>query len=132
MVWFTICKNHVNRSLWHCVKTVRIRSYSGPHFPTFGLNMERYGVSLCIQSKCGKIRTRTTPNTDTFYVVWCCSYPIHYALQSAKYAVKISCPSCNSSYALSHIICIIILSPVAIAKWFTCLLTTVKHCLHVF
>ena len=24
----------------HCVKSVRIRSYSGPHFPTFGLNMD--------------------------------------------------------------------------------------------
>ena len=29
----------------HCVKSVRIRSYSGPHFSAFGLNMERYGVS---------------------------------------------------------------------------------------
>ena len=26
-------------------------------------------VSLRIQSKCGKIRTRITPNTDTFYAV---------------------------------------------------------------
>ena len=28
----------------HCVKNVRIRSYSGPHFSAFGLNTERYGV----------------------------------------------------------------------------------------
>ena len=28
----------------HCVKSVRIRNYSGPHFPAFGLNTERYGV----------------------------------------------------------------------------------------
>ena len=27
------------------MKSVRIRCYSGPHFPTFGLNTERYGVS---------------------------------------------------------------------------------------
>ena len=26
----------------HCVKSVRIWSYSGPHFPVFGLNTERY------------------------------------------------------------------------------------------
>ena len=26
----------------HCVKSIRIRSYSGPHFPAFGLNAERY------------------------------------------------------------------------------------------
>ena len=50
----------------HCVKSVRIRSYSGPYLPTFELNSERYRVSLCIQSECRKIRTRRTPNRDTF------------------------------------------------------------------
>ena len=38
-------------------------------FPAFGLNTEIYGVSLCIQSECEKIRTRETPNTDTFYAL---------------------------------------------------------------
>ena len=33
----------------HCVKSVPIQSYSGPHFPVFGLNTERYGVSLRVQ-----------------------------------------------------------------------------------
>ena len=46
-----------------------IRSYSGPHFPAFGLNTEKYGVSLRIHSECAKIRTRITPNTDTFHAV---------------------------------------------------------------
>ena len=40
---------------FHCVKSVRIQSYSGPYFSTFELNTERYGASLRIQSKCGKI-----------------------------------------------------------------------------
>ena len=32
----------VDRSfLLHCVKSAHIRSYSGRHFPTFGLNTER-------------------------------------------------------------------------------------------
>ena len=53
----------------HCVKSVRIRSYSGLYFPAFGLNRERYRVSLRIQSECGKLRTRITPNTGTFYTV---------------------------------------------------------------
>ena len=53
----------------HCVKSVRIRSYFGLHFPAFGLNTERYGVPLRIQSKCGKMRTRITPNTDNFHAV---------------------------------------------------------------
>ena len=51
----------------HCVKSVRIRSHSGLHFPVFRLNTERYEVSLRIQSECGKIRTRITLNTDTFH-----------------------------------------------------------------
>ena len=40
-----------------------------PYFPAFGLNIERYGISLRIQYKCQKIRTRITPNTDTFQAV---------------------------------------------------------------
>ena len=51
------------------IKSVRIWSYSGPYFPTFRLNTERYGVSLRIQSECGKIQARITPNTDTFHTV---------------------------------------------------------------
>ena len=51
------------------VKSVRIRSFSGPYFPAFGLNTDRYRVSLHLQSKCRKIRTRKTSNTDPFYAV---------------------------------------------------------------
>ena len=53
----------------HYVKSVHIRSFSGPYFLAFGLNTERYSVSLRIQSGCGKIRTGKTPNTDTFHAV---------------------------------------------------------------
>ena len=50
----------------HCVKSVCIQIYSGPHFLEFGLNAERYSVSLRIQSECGKMRSRITRNTYTF------------------------------------------------------------------
>ena len=53
----------------HCVKSSRIRNFSGPYFPAFVLHTERYGVSLRIQSECGKIRTRKTLNIDTFRAV---------------------------------------------------------------
>ena len=55
----------------HCERLLGvIRSYSGPYFPTFGLNTERYYiVSLRMHSECGEIRTTITPNTDTFYAV---------------------------------------------------------------
>ena len=55
---------------WHCVKSVRIWSFSGPYFPAFELNTEIHGVNLRIQSECGKAHTRKTPNTDTFHVAW--------------------------------------------------------------
>ena len=51
------------------MKSVRIRSFPGPYFPAFRPNTERYFASLRIQSECWKIRTRKTPNMDTFYVV---------------------------------------------------------------
>ena len=56
-------------AVYHCVRSVCIRSYSGPYFHAFGLNMERYGVSLRIQSEYAKIGTRITPNKETFHVV---------------------------------------------------------------
>ena len=59
---FFLCKKKV-----HCVKCVRVRSYSGLYFPALGLNTGR--STFLIQCKCRKIQTRKTPNTDIFYVV---------------------------------------------------------------
>ena len=55
-------------SVFHCVKSVCSRNC--PYFPAFRFNTETYFVSLCIQSESGKIQSRITPNTDTFYVVF--------------------------------------------------------------
>ena len=51
----------------HCEESVLIRSFSGPNFPAFRLNRQRYSVSLCIRSEYEKIGTRKTPSTDTFH-----------------------------------------------------------------
>ena len=59
----------VDLQVKHCVKSVLIWKFSGPYFLVFGLNTTRYGVSLRIQSKCGKIQTRQIPNTDFFHSV---------------------------------------------------------------
>ena len=64
-----ITHKQLDRS-WHCVKSVRIRSFPGPYFPVFGMITERYGVSLRIQLECWKIRTRKNPKADTFHAVW--------------------------------------------------------------
>ena len=42
----------------HCMKSAQMRSFSGPYFPIFGLNMEIYSKNLRIQSDYRKIRTR--------------------------------------------------------------------------
>ena len=39
------CVNWINISKIHRVKSVRIRTFSGPWFPVFGLITERYEVS---------------------------------------------------------------------------------------
>ena len=55
---------------------VRIPSYSGPHFPAFGLNTERYGeilrispYSVRMRENAGKMRTTIAPNMEIFYAV---------------------------------------------------------------
>ena len=53
----------------NCLKSVRIRNISGLYFPAFGLNTEKLSVSLRIQSKCRKMRTRKTHNMGTFHAV---------------------------------------------------------------
>ena len=55
---------------FHCIKSVRIWSFSGPYFPAFGLNTEIYKVNLRTQLECEKTRTRKTRNMDTFYAVF--------------------------------------------------------------
>ena len=68
LIWYLILLVHIRHMIGrHCVKVVRIRSYSGPYFLRIGLNTERYSVSLRIQSECGKIPSRITSNKDTFY-----------------------------------------------------------------
>ena len=43
--------------------------FSGPYFPAFGLNTDRYEVSLRVQSICGRYRPEKTLYLDTFHVV---------------------------------------------------------------
>ena len=57
--------NFLKKSLLYCWrmlstawKVSKYGVFSGPYFSAFGLNTERYFVSLRIQSECGKIRTR--------------------------------------------------------------------------
>ena len=42
---------------------------SGPYFPVFGLNMERYEVSSVFNPNAGKYGPEITPYLDTFHEV---------------------------------------------------------------
>ena len=53
----------------NCVKSAQIRSFSGPHFPAFGMNTEIYRVNLRILSECGKRRTEKL-RTRTLFKQW--------------------------------------------------------------
>ena len=91
-IWNGIYKDNWGafRTVWniyHCVKSVHIRSYSGPYFPAFGLNTDGTPVLMSVFNKVVglynfikkrlqvfspysiQIQTRITPNTDNFYAV---------------------------------------------------------------
>ena len=58
----------------HCVKSVRIQSYSGPHFSRI------FPYSDWMRENAGKMRTKITPNKDTvyavltYYFIWMCIF----------------------------------------------------------
>ena len=56
-------------------------------FPAFGLDTEWYAVSLRLQSECGKIWNRKTPNMDTFYAVLVTLDSYHTG-QKMKFLIK--------------------------------------------
>ena len=61
-----LCSNlkilNTRKSTSHCVKNVRIRSYSGPYFPAFGMNTERY----CISPYSVRMRENTGQNNSEY------------------------------------------------------------------
>ena len=61
---------YILRYIIYYMKSIRVWSFSWAYFPAFGPNTERNSVFLRIQSKCGKIHTIKTPNTDTFHAVF--------------------------------------------------------------
>ena len=76
----------------YCVKSDRIRRFPLPYFVACRLNTEICWVNLYIQSKCGKIRTRKTPNMDIFYTVMVKLVTLKILLKSQKsICVKFDC-----------------------------------------
>ena len=70
MIETSVMKELKEKFCFFTAKKCPYSDCSVPHFPAFGLNAERYRVSLRIQSECGKMRTRITPNMDNFRAVF--------------------------------------------------------------
>ena len=66
---------------WHCIKRVRIQSYSGPHFslifPHFDWIQRDTSYLSIFSPNAGKMQTRITANADTFYAVWGYKYEVN-------------------------------------------------------
>ena len=76
----------LKREMQHCGKGVSIWMFSGPYFPTFGLNvfglsMSPYSVPVWI------IRIRKTPNTDSFHAANMWITPWHHTFM-LKYSMS--------------------------------------------
>ena len=67
-VWCYLCPNILDLFYFKSLKNENHLKQSQES--AIGLNTDTYGVALCIQSKCGKIRARKTPNTYTFHGVY--------------------------------------------------------------
>ena len=95
---------------FHCVKSIRIRSCSSPHFPAFGLNTEKYSASLHIRSESGKMRTKITPNADTFYtvfagyVIWNLQEVLQNLFLTFKLSSVLACAKSNFTYISLYLI----------------------------
>ena len=59
----------INFNSLHYVQSVYIRSFYFPYFPACEMNTEIYSANHRIQFECRKIRTRKTPNANTFDAV---------------------------------------------------------------
>ena len=55
----------ISENMNHCVKIVRIWSYSGPHFSRIFPHSAECWYFSVFSPNAGKLRTRITPNTDT-------------------------------------------------------------------
>ena len=74
---------------FHCVKSVHIRSYSGPHFPTIGLNTRKYGPE------------HGNFSCSVQFNFWICFFSLHSLLDSAfllQTIWKITCICKYSTY----------------------------------
>ena len=74
----------------YCVKSARVRNFSGPYFPALGSNMKH--------TESGKRSTRNTPNKDTIHVVSCSFQKL--TLHKTKFSVMDFSRKCEQMHSL--------------------------------
>ena len=67
-------KHHFRRLTGFWMPLRKKCTYPELFWPAFSCIRTEYGEILCIHSECGKMGTRITPNTDTFYAVCASDY----------------------------------------------------------
>ena len=72
------------------MKSVPIWNYSGPHFSCIFPRLDH------IQSECGKMRTRITSNTDSFYAVFVVKYYLIWLLIAVVSKCNTTLKQCNT------------------------------------
>ena len=83
------CSNQSELKAISAWKVSKYGVFPGLYFPAFGLNTERYFVSLRIQLECEKIRSEKAPYLDSIYAVYCLSNLANILWVNVKHQVSI-------------------------------------------
>ena len=81
----------------HCIKKVHIRSCSGPHFPSFGLNTERCGVQMRENEDQNSSEYGHFSRSDLILP------PFQKSMHTKSYISKFTCIVLYVYYAINHI-----------------------------
>ena len=71
IIMFYLEVSHIEILEIKCPYSELFWSVFSPHFPAFKVNTDRYGVSLRIQSECGKMWNRKNLRIWTLFTQWC-------------------------------------------------------------
>ena len=110
----------VNFTVW---KVSKYGVISGPYFSAFGVNTERYEVSLRIHSECGKIRTRNNSVFGHLFICVVCEWlpdllPINQV--RSLNLIQVTCKTCSIRKSFSPDLWLCISADISRVSCFLC------------